>query len=230
MITFDTSSHWAAFFGAWLADPWRVAAIAPSGPALARLMTREVVSGAGSILELGPGTGAFTRALLDRGVGERELTLVECDAKFARLLEAQFPAARVLHMDATQLSRQRIFPDATVAAALSGLPLLSMSPRQVIHLLAGVFRSLRPGGAFYQFTYGPRCPVPRAILNRLGLRATLVGWTARNLPPAAVYRLTRRPPPKLSRWWPGLGRARPPERKPGGNANVAVSVNAPART
>ncbi len=106
-------------------------------------------------------------------------------------------------MDATQLSRRDLFPEASVAAAISGLPLLSMAPRKVIHLLAGTFRHLRPCGAFYQITYAPRCPIPPAILNRLGLRATLVGWTVRNLPPAAVYRITRRQPMALARWRDG---------------------------
>ena len=50
---------------------------------------------------------------------------------------------------------------------------------------------MRPGGAFYQFTYGPRCPVPRPILDRLGLKATRIGGTVRNIPPAGVYRISR---------------------------------------
>ena len=53
---------------------------------------------------------------------------------------------------------------------------------------------MRPTGSFYQFTYGPRCPVPRPILDRLGLKATRVGGTIRNIPPASVYRITRRQP------------------------------------
>lgn len=102
-----------------------------------------------------------------------------------------------------------LFPEASATAAISGLPLLSMSPRKVVYILLGTFRHLRPCGALYQFTYGPRCPVSRAILNRLGLRATLVGWTVRNFPPAAVYRITRRQPVELARWssfFPSAGR------------------------
>jgi phospholipid N-methyltransferase len=56
---------------------------------------------------------------------------------------------------------------------------------------------MRPGGAFYQFTYGMNCPVPRPLLDRLGLKAKLMDRAILNMPPAAVYRLTRRPQSKL---------------------------------
>ncbi|ARM10754.1 UNVERIFIED_ORG: phospholipid N-methyltransferase [Rhizobium esperanzae] len=74
-----------------------------------------------------------------------------------------------------------------------------MSPRKIASILAGVFTYMRPGGAVYQFTYGPRCPVPRPILDRLGLKAVRIGGTVRNLPPASVYRISRRKPLELSR-------------------------------
>ncbi|TCR68405.1 phospholipid N-methyltransferase [Bosea sp. BK604] len=187
-------SDYLQFFRSWVASPLRVAAVAPSGDALARLMTSEIVPGDGPVLELGPGTGAFTRALLERGLRENDLTLVEYGSDFARLLEHRFPQARVLWMDASQLASYDLFPAANVAAVVSGLPLLSMPPRKIMAILAGAFLSIRPGGGFYQFTYGPRCPVPRAILDRLGLKARRIGGTIRNLPPASVYRITRRQP------------------------------------
>jgi len=177
-----------------MADPLRVAAVAPSGEALARLITRDIQPDDGPVLELGPGTGVFTKALLARGVSERDLTLVEYGSEFMRMLQFRFPQARVLWMDAAQLGRYEIYAGAPVGSVVSGLPLLSMSPRKVTSILAGTFRYMRPGGAFYQFTYGLRCPVPRPILDRLGLKATLVGRVARNIPPAAVYRIVRRRP------------------------------------
>jgi phospholipid N-methyltransferase len=182
------------FFRRWISDPLRVAAVAPSGGSLSRLMTREILPADGPVLELGPGTGAFTRALLARGVRESDLTLVEYGADFAELLQARFPQARVLSMDAARLANCDLFPGAVVGAVVSGLPLLSMPPRKVISILSGAFGAIRPTGGFYQFTYGPRCPVPRPILDRLGLKARRIGGTVRNLPPAAVYRISRRQP------------------------------------
>ena len=187
------------FFWSWTSDPLRVAAIAPSGESLARVMTREIGPSDGPVLELGAGTGVFTRALLAQGVRESDLTLVEYGSDFMRMLQMRFPQARVLWMDASQLGQYKLFPEANVGAVVSGLPLLSMSPHKVMSILTGAFGTMRPTGAFYQFTYGPRCPVPRPILDRLGLKAARVGGTVRNLPPAAVYRITRRQPLGTSR-------------------------------
>ena len=185
------------FFWAWISNPLRVAAVAPSGNALADLITREISSDTGPVLELGPGMGAFTRALLARGVSETDLTLIEYGSDFVRLLSVRFPSARVLWMDASWLAREKIFEGAPLGAVVSGLPLLAMPPRKVMAILAGAFAHLRSGGAFYQFTYGPRCPVPRPLLDRLGLKATRIGRALVNVPPAAVYRISRRAPPRL---------------------------------
>ncbi|WP_196237258.1 class I SAM-dependent methyltransferase, partial [Bradyrhizobium elkanii] len=143
------------FIRAFVANPRQVSAIAPSGQTLARLMTQEIVPGAGPVIELGPGTGTFTNALIRRGVPERDLLLVEYGSDFVRLLQERFPRARVLWMDARQLSQYEPFM-APAAAVVSGLPLLPMSPRKVIAILSGAFRHMRDDGTFYQFTYGPR--------------------------------------------------------------------------
>jgi phosphatidylethanolamine/phosphatidyl-N-methylethanolamine N-methyltransferase len=190
--TTNECSDFMHFFRAWIANPLRVAAVAPSGESLARLMTREITSEHGPILELGPGTGVFTRALLARGVSERQLTLVEYGRDFLPMLQDRFPDARILSMDAAKLGHLDLFVDEPAGAVVSGLPLLSMPPRKITSILSGAFKHIRQGGAFYQFTYGPLCPVPRPILDRLGLKATCVGRTVRNLPPASVYRITRR--------------------------------------
>lgn len=179
------------FLRAWVSDPRRVAAISPSGPALTELMTREVNPQDGPVLELGPGTGVFTRALLARGLDPHDLTLIEAGKDFAHALSGRFPGTRVMCMDATRLAKANLYPDQNLGTVISGLPLLSMNPRQVMGVLTGAFRYIRPGGYFYQFTYGPRCPVHANILNRLGLKATRVGHTIRNVPPSSVYRLSR---------------------------------------
>jgi phospholipid N-methyltransferase len=191
-MTYGTSiSDFLHFFRSWISDPRSVSAVAPSGEVLGRLITRDIDPCDSPILELGPGTGVFTKALLGRGLMETELTLIESAPDFARLLQRRFPQSRVLLADASRLSTLDLFPPASIGAVVSGLPLLSMSRRTVISVLRGAFLYIRPGGAFYQFTYGFRCPVPHAVLARLGLKATRIGQTVRNLPPAVVYRITR---------------------------------------
>tara|TARA_B100000674_G_scaffold28589_4_gene20043 strand:- start:6386 stop:6892 length:507 start_codon:yes stop_codon:yes gene_type:complete len=164
---------------------------------LARLITSEVTAHNTPVLELGPGTGVFTRALLDRGVPQDDLTLIEAGPDFSRLLAERYPKARVLQMDACRLGRQGLFGPGELASAISGLPLLSMKPRQIMGILSGSFEYLREDGAFYQFTYGPRCPVPSAILARLDLQATRIGTTVRNVPPSSVYKIERKSRPDI---------------------------------
>ncbi|WP_315831106.1 SAM-dependent methyltransferase [Bradyrhizobium prioriisuperbiae] len=192
------SHDFRSFVLSWLSSPRRVGAIAPSGEALAELITREIGPASGPVIELGPGTGVFTYKILERGVRQQDLTLVEYGSEFVRVLQLRFPGARVLWMDASRLGTTPILKEGTAGAVISGLPLLTMSPRKVHAILGGAFRHLRKDGAFYQFTYGPRCPIPRPLLDRLGLKATLLDRTLQNLPPAAVYRLTRRSPSRFA--------------------------------
>lgn len=185
------------FIRAWVTDPRKVSAISPSSPALARLITSEVTAQRTPVLELGPGTGVFTRALLDRGIDQNDLTLIEAEPDFSRLLSKRYPKARILQMDACRLGRHGLFGRGELASAISGLPLLSMTPRQIMGILSGSFEYLREDGSFYQFTYGPRCPVPAAILARLDLQATRIGTTVRNVPPSSVYKIERKRRPEI---------------------------------
>ncbi len=182
------------FLRAWLRAPRSIGALTPSGPALARLMTSHISHLHGPVIELGPGTGVFTRALLARGLPTDRLVLVEADPVFAHALTQRYPDARVLSMDAARLGETvSLFGDERASAVISGLPLLSMPAAQVLAIIQGVFdRQLSADGAFYQFTYGPRCPLPRELLERLDLEAVRIGNALFNLPPAAVYRIGRR--------------------------------------
>ncbi|MET5012093.1 phospholipid methyltransferase, partial [Burkholderia pseudomallei] len=84
---------------------------------------------------------------------------------------------------------------------------------QAIAIEHGAFAMhLGPGGAFYQITYLPRCPIPVRRLAAIGIRAERIGSAWANMPPAAVYRLQRcadfsGSPWSLGRPWPS---ARPP--------------------
>ncbi|QPC91331.1 class I SAM-dependent methyltransferase [Mesorhizobium sp. INR15] len=180
------------FFLAWIRNPRRIAAVTPSGARVAALMTQEINAQTGPVIELGPGTGSFTYSILDRGVSENNLTLVEFSADFVQLLRKRFPQARVLRMDAARIGDLSLFENAPVGSVVSGLGFRSMPPHQVAAILGGAFKYLRSDGAFYQITYGPRCPVPASVLDQLGLHAAHIGRTIWNLPPASVYRISRR--------------------------------------
>lgn len=181
------------FLRAWRANPKGIGAIWPSSSRLAAAMTRDVSPSAGPCLELGAGTGSFTRALVSRGLTSAQLTLVEMDLQFANQLRQDFPEAYVYQGDAAKLAGIPLFADGLAGVAICGLPLLNMPVKQQIGILRGTFVHLRPGGSMVLFTYGPRCPVGQRVLDRLGLRARRVETVIANVPPAHVWKLTRRP-------------------------------------
>ena len=175
------------FFRSLVSDPRAVGAVAPSGASLGRLMARGCGAGA-RVVEVGAGTGALTRAILNTGVSERDLCLVESDERFVEFLKERFPGARIVHGDATSLGEHLEDLTGRVDFIISGLPLLLFSDARKRRLLAAAFRLLGDGGAFHQFTYGGVCPVGRRTLDGLGLRASRLGVAALNVPPAFVYR------------------------------------------
>lgn len=181
-----------SFFLAWLANPCRVGAIIPSSTALAHAITADLSPASAPVIELGPGTGVFTRSIIARGVPEHRLALIEYAADFVEKLKRDFPHASVHRMDATRLGHIELFDGEPAGAVVSGIPLLLMPAKSVIALMEGAFERLRPDGAFYQFTYGRDAPIARLVLDRLGLKATRIGGTLANLPPAAVYCIRRR--------------------------------------
>ncbi len=178
------------FLRSLVSDPRSVGAVAPSSPSLGRLMARGCRAGT-RVVEVGAGTGALTQAILDAGVFERDLYLVESDERFVEILEERFPAAQTLHGDATWLGQHLEELTDSVDFVISGLPLLLFSDVRKRRLLTAAFRLLGEGGAFHQFTYGGVCPVGRRVLDGLGLRASCLGFAALNMPPAVVYRFER---------------------------------------
>src|SRR5206468_2088319 len=80
----------------------------------------------GPIIELGPGTGPVTEALVARGIDPSRLVLVEFDPTFCRLLRGRYPTATVIQGDAYGLRRLLSTLLTTPAAAVvSGLPLFT---------------------------------------------------------------------------------------------------------
>lgn len=170
----------------------RIGAVAPSSSALARIITRDIRPDAGPVIELGPGTGAFTRCILSKGVPESNITLVENSPDFTALLRQRFPEARLLEMDVTRMRRgEDPWKTMQAQAVISGLPLLTMGTRSQWNVVGACMQSLRAGAALYQFTYMTKCPVAPEILARMGLRAERIGSSLFNLPPASVFRITR---------------------------------------
>lgn len=180
----------ARFFMNWLQNPLTVGAVAPSGRELGRLMTAGLSPGA-RVVELGAGTGTLTQAILERGVHPSDLHIIEQNEDFAALLRGRFPSCEVVAGDAERLARHLHGLRGSVDFVISGLPLLLFTAARKARVLQQALTMLADGGCIHQFTYGGRCSVGRALLARYGLRASLLGVAALNIPPAFVYRLIR---------------------------------------
>ena len=178
------------FFRSLVAAPRVTGAVAPSGRALARAMAAAVgdaTATRGLIVELGPGTGPVTRALLDRGVERNRLILVEFDQRFCRILAERFGPAGIVQGDAYDLPRTlRDFTAQPIGAIVSSLPLLNQPTQRREKLIDDAFSLMGPDGLFVQFTYGFMSPIPlEACARRYSARRAAPVW--RNLPPARVW-------------------------------------------
>jgi phosphatidylethanolamine/phosphatidyl-N-methylethanolamine N-methyltransferase len=174
------------FLRTWIEKPLSVGAVAPSGKALARVMANYVDPAApGPIVELGPGTGPVTEALVGRGIDPARLTLVEYDPEFCRLLRQRFPAANVVQGDAYNLKQTLagVLPE-PAAAFVSGLPLFNKPLKMRLDLLDQAFGLMKPDAPFVQFTYHAISPIPRSHGR---VRSEASGRVWRNIPPARVW-------------------------------------------
>ncbi len=181
----------ARFIRAWLDNPMTTGAVSPSGRYLAAAMARHIDPAVeGLIVELGPGTGPVTQALIKRGFAEERLVLVEFDAAFCKLLERRFPRATVIQGDAVRLRETLIGKiEGPVAAVVSSLPLLNMPDSQRLALLADAFALMPPDGRFVQFTYGLASPMPKKPKGGrpVAFTSEVSAPVWLNLPPARVW-------------------------------------------
>ncbi len=189
----DRLADEARFIRSWIDNPVLTGAVSPSGRFLARMMARAVdPDGTGPVVELGPGTGPITQALLSRGVDPLRLLLVEYDGAFCRLLRKRFPGVQVVQADAYNL-RQSLKGVLTAPAAsiVSSLPLLNKPDAQRLALVDDAFSLMMPGGSFVQFTYGMNSPVPHTAALDYDAEVSPPVWL--NLPPARVWIYRRKP-------------------------------------
>jgi phosphatidylethanolamine/phosphatidyl-N-methylethanolamine N-methyltransferase len=174
------------FLRSWIEKPLHVGAVMPSGKLLARTMAQYVDADAeGPVVELGPGTGAITSALIEHGVDQRRLVLVEYNPGFCALLRDRYPQARVVQGDAYRL-RDTLWNvlNAPAAAVVSGLPLVTKPMMTRVRLIRDAFVALAPGAPFVQFTYSVAPPIPKSLPG-VSTEASERIWM--NLPPARVW-------------------------------------------
>ncbi|WFU41154.1 rRNA adenine N-6-methyltransferase family protein [Bradyrhizobium sp. CB82] len=174
------------FLRSWIEKPLHMGAVMPSGRLLARTMAQYVdVDSDAPVVELGPGTGAITSALIERGIDQKRLVLVEYNPGFCALLRDRYPQAKVVQGDAYRL-RDTLWHvlGAPASAVVSGLPLVTKPMFTRLRLIRDAFTALAPGAPFVQFTYSVVPPIPKSLPG-VSTEASERIWM--NLPPARVW-------------------------------------------
>jgi len=174
------------FIRSWIEKPISTGAVMPSSRVLARAMARYVdPQSDGPVIELGPGTGPVTQALVRQGIDPERLILVEFNPDFCRLLRSRYPQATVVQGDAYRLRRLlETYVAEPAAAIVSGLPLVTKPLRTRLRLISDAMTLLAAGGPFVQFTYAMLPPIPKE-LSAVRAEASELIWM--NLPPARVW-------------------------------------------
>jgi phosphatidylethanolamine/phosphatidyl-N-methylethanolamine N-methyltransferase len=179
------------FIRSWLERPLSTGAVTPSGKMLARAMARYVdPQSTGPVVELGPGTGPVTEALVEGGVDPSRLVLVESNPAFCRILRSRYPQATLVQADAYSMRRMlETLLLQPAAAMVSGLPLITKPITMRLRLIRDAFDLMLPGAPFVQFTYSVAAPLPKR-LGGFSVEASERIWM--NIPPARVW-VYRRP-------------------------------------
>lgn len=179
------------FFKGWIHRPRDVGSILPTSSVTARRMASVINPSSGlPVLEIGPGTGVITRAILARGIAPGQLCTVEYSPEFVRHLRRQFPGVDVIEGDAFDL-------DGTLGArrgqtfdcVISGLPLLNFPVEKRVAYLEDLLRRIPEGRPVIQLTYGPKSPVPPGLGS---YSVEHFDFVIRNLPPTQLWIYRRR--------------------------------------
>lgn len=173
------------FLRSWIEKPLRMGAVMPSSKFLARAVAGYVdTHSTAPVIELGPGTGAITDAMIARGVAEKRLVLVEYDPGFCALMRERYPQATVIQGDAYNLDQTLSELSAPGSAMVSGLPLVTKPMLTRVKLMRDAFLKLEPGAPFIQFTYSVAPPIPK---SQPGVQTQASERIWMNLPPARVW-------------------------------------------
>ncbi len=186
----------AIFWKSFVKHPRYTGAIAPSSQRLAQgMLSRTDLRTARFVVELGPGTGAFTASILAALPPGAELLAIERNPELASFLRYRLPRARVVCDDAANLEWHLANRPHPPAAIFCGLPLSWLPARERTRILDVVADALPPGSTFTLFQYVHAAPTPPGQQVRRALQARFqhverfpVWW---NLPPAYVVHCTK---------------------------------------
>ena len=184
-----------SLFSHFIRNPRQIGACCPSGIALCReIVDNMKLNEADLVVELGPGTGAITKYLVEKMVDSAKLLCVELNRDFVDQLQLQYPKSTFICDSASNLPyilKAKNLPSADIV--LSGLPWAIFSENLQTEILTAVYDSLKVGGQFATFAYVQGLLMPAGIRFRKKLdlqfskvETSRIIW--KNFPPAVVYR------------------------------------------
>lgn len=178
--------------------PGAVGAVWPSSRRLSCYMARQIsIKRPGYIIELGPGTGVVTQAMLDRAIDPKKIILIEQSEGFAQFLTEKFPDIQVIQGDATCLGDLIPKECTPINAIVSSLPFRSLPAAAVEKLIQQLSQVMDPECVFIQFSYLSFDSHPLRRLGGLTPVRTKRIWF--NLPPAEVCTFQYQPAPGFSK-------------------------------
>lgn len=180
--------HPIAFLRGFLERPKEVGSIIPSSRWMERRITRTAdIANANLVIELGPGTGGTTKALLKAMAPGARLLAIEINPRFCDLLRESIDDPRLIVHEGSAAE----IPEALVKhdldapdVVLSGIPFSTMPQELGLSILRSVRKSLKPGGRFVAYQF-------RDVVHTLGKRVfgpASVQIELFNMPPMRVYR------------------------------------------
>ncbi len=188
----------ARFLKTFLKNPSSTGAVAPSSEALSKAMVRGIeMGGEDLVVEFGPGTGPFTKAIQEILPSPEQYLGIERDPEFVSLLRARFPDLALIEGSAeeahlhVETHRSDTGHTGRVKAVISGLPFASLPDPVQKGILQSLLDLLPAGAEFRTFQYVHAYGLPKAVRFRKRMReifgpVTVSGPIFWNLPPALV--------------------------------------------
>ncbi|WP_428427128.1 phospholipid N-methyltransferase PmtA [Pararhizobium sp.] len=179
------------FFKGWRSNMKAVGSIVPTSGITARRMASVVNPHSGlPVLELGPGTGVITKAILQKGVQPENLVSIEFSTDFYQHLVKTYPEVDFINGDAFDLDKTLgARRDQQFDSVVSAVPLLNFPMHMRVSLIDDLLSRIPVGRPVIQISYGPLSPVV-AMPDRYQI--SHYDFVVRNIPPAQlwVYRKT----------------------------------------
>jgi phosphatidylethanolamine/phosphatidyl-N-methylethanolamine N-methyltransferase len=178
------------FFKGWMSNTRAVGSIIPTSSITARRMASVVNPASGlPVLELGPGTGVITKAILSTGLAPEKLTSVEFSTDFYNHLVERFHGVNFINGDAFDLDKTLgDLRHTTFDSVVSAVPLLNFPMHRRVSMIEDLLTRIPVGRPVMQISYGPLSPVV-AMPDRYQI--SHFDFVVRNIPPAQLWTYRR---------------------------------------